>query len=276
MIDFRNVVYKMPNYVRRFGLVHGLRLLTQIEQHLGRKSKHVETIHVPGFPSPIQLRDTRGDHSIFWQCIVENQYDYSRFPQSARLNESYKQLTKNGEMPLIIDCGANIGLASMRLAEAFPLARIVAVEPDADNFDMLRQNLQQFGDQIRILHGGVWNQGGHLVITNPEAGSASYRVAPIEGPTSNSIRAYSIQDICQIEDVNAPFIVKIDVEGAQKYIFRNNTEWISGTHLIMMELEDWLIPWSGSSRPFFSALSNIPFDYLIRGETIFCFRDFET
>ena len=35
MISFHNLVLKLPNYVRRFGFIHGLRLLTQIVQHSG-------------------------------------------------------------------------------------------------------------------------------------------------------------------------------------------------------------------------------------------------
>ena len=77
-----------------------------------------------------------------------------------------------------------------------------------------------------------------------------------------------------MEGVVAPFITKIDIEGAQGAVFRDNTDWVSGTHLIMLELDDWLLPWAGTSRPFLAALSRVPFDNLIRGEIIFCFRDF--
>lgn len=275
MINFHNFITKMPNYVRRFGIIHGLRLLTLIERHLGRNATCVEAFRVPGFPFSIHLRDALGDHATFWQCVVDNQYDFSRFPQAERLIETYNRMTKNGEIPLIIDCGANIGLASLWLAKMFPLARIVAVEPDTDNFNLLCTNLQPLGDRIRTLHGGIWNCGGHLVITNPNAGSAAYRVAHVEHPAPNTIRAYSIPDICQMEGVVAPFITKIDIEGAQQALFSDNTDWVSGTHLIMLELDDWQMPWAGTSRTFFSTLSGVPFDYLIRGESIFCFRDFK-
>ena len=33
------------------------------------------------------------------------------------------------------------------------------------------------------------------------------------------------------------------------------------------------MPWRGSSRPFFQCVGQLPFDYLLRGENIFCFRD---
>ncbi|MGA8148699.1 MAG: FkbM family methyltransferase [Gallionellaceae bacterium] len=275
MIDFHNVIYKMPNYVRRFGLIHGLRLLLLIERRLGRDATCTDAIRVPGYPFPIHLRDTISDHATFWQCIVDNQYDFCRFPQAERLNEEYKRMTGNGETPLIIDCGANVGLATLWLAYKFPLARIVAVEPDTDNFNALLANIRPLGNRIRALQGGIWNRGGHLDITNPGAGSAAYRVAYVDQPTQNSIRAYTIADICQMEGVTAPFIAKLDIEGAQLAVFSDNTDWVSGTHLIMIELDDWQMPWVGTSRPFFSTLSRVPFDYLIHGESIFCFRDFK-
>lgn len=274
MINFHNLVFKLPNYVRRFGFIHGLRLLTLVERHLDRRATCVKAYRVPGFPAPIHLRDTCSDHATFWQCIVDSQYDFSRFPQAERLNVAYKRITENGEIPVIIDCGANIGLASLWLAYKFPLARIVAVEPDTDNFDLLRMNLQPLGSRIRALQGGIWNRSGNLVITNPGAGSAAFRVAHVEQPAPNSIRAYSIPEICEMEGVPAPFITKIDIEGAQQAMFADNTDWVNETHLVMLELDDWQMPWVGTSRPFFSALSRIPFDYLIRGESIFCFRDF--
>jgi len=45
--------------------------------------------------------------------------------------------------------------------------------------------------------------------------------------------------------------------------------------LLTLELDDWLMPWQGTSRSFFRCVSRYAFDYLIGGESIFCFRDFE-
>ena len=63
------------------------------------------------------------------------------------------------------------------------------------------------------------------------------------------------------------------IEGAQVQVFRSGTDWTQRTRLIALELDDWLMPWKGTSRPFFSALAPQPYDYLIGGEAIFCFRD---
>ena len=77
-----------------------------------------------------------------------------------------------------------------------------------------------------------------------------------------------------MEEIDFPFIVKIDIEGGQGPLFETNTEWVKDTQLIALELEDWLFPWQGTSRSFFRCISRYSFDYLLGRENIFCFRDF--
>ncbi len=71
IIDCRNVVYSMKNYVNYLGLILGLRSLTLIEYRLGHRTTCFKTFHVPGIPFPIHLLAKPGDHAIFWKCIVD-------------------------------------------------------------------------------------------------------------------------------------------------------------------------------------------------------------
>jgi len=265
---------KTPNYIKRFGLLNGLFLLLRVERRLPKKSTVVKQYAVPDFPAPIYLRESLSDHSIFWQCIVKRQYDFTHFPQYQRLVAVYHDAVKKGVRPLIIDCGGNIGLASLWFAVQFPEAVVYAVEPERNNVEILKLNTAHLGDRVKILLGGIWNESGYLKIVNPESGSAAFRVEHSQERTADSIRAYTIAEICALGGVESPFIVKIDIEGAQANLFVNNTEWVSNTHLITLELDDWLMPWRGTSRAFFSCLSKVPFDYLLGEESIFCFRDF--
>ncbi len=274
MTHIYRLLSKTPNYFRRFGFFHGLRLLFQIERRLPHKSNRLREYKLPYFSAPVYLRDTVADHSIFWQCLVIEQYDFSRFPQARRLQQAYEDV-KRSNRPLIIDCGGNVGLAAVWFAEKFPDAIIYTVEPDKGNIEILERNTAHFGDRIRILHGGVSNESGHLRIINPESGSAAFRVEHThERSLVNDIDAYTIDSICELADVDRPFIVKIDIEGAQKDLFSDNAFWVKNTHLISLELDDWLMPWQGTSRTFFSCISRYAFDYLLGGESIFCFRDF--
>jgi len=275
MSIFYRWLSKLPNYIKSFGILHGLRLLLLVERSVPKKSTVVKKYIVPGYPGPIYLRKTVSDHSIFWQCIVQRQYDMFRFTQSNRLMSEYREAVEKGTSPLIIDCGGNIGLSALYLATLFPDAKIYVVEPDEDNFEMLKMNTASLGDRVVALDGGIWHESGRLRIVNPESGSGAFRVAVTNGSQNKGVRAFTINEICALAAVESPLIVKIDIEGAQVNLFKSNTSWVCNTHLVMLELDDWLLPWQGTSRPFFACISQYPFDYLISGETIFCFRDFE-
>jgi len=45
-----------------------------------------------------------------------------------------------------------------------------------------------------------------------------------------------------------PFIAKIDIEGAEFDLFRENLEWVDATPIITIELHDWHTP--GCSATF--------------------------
>jgi FkbM family methyltransferase len=272
----RRRLSKMPAYVRQFGMLRGLRLLMRIERALPVRSKRVERYRLAGYPAPIHLRNSIADHATFWQCLVLRQYDTSGFPQHRRLAAVYREAVERGERPLIIDCGANIGLASAWFALSFPRAQIYAIEPDLANFELLRRNVARFADRITPVHGAVWYEQTDLRIINPDSGSAAFRISPGASKSGAAIPGHTIDEICSKAKTDAPLIVKIDIEGAQSQLFSANTGWVGRTHLIAIELDDWQLPWQGTSRPFFSEVSRYPFDYLLRGEIIFCFRDVQT
>lgn len=272
-LDLRRFA-KLPLYLRAFGPLAGLRLYAAIERAgLPVKSETVQAYAVPGYDAPVSLRRARADHATFWQCLVQRQYDLDRFPQTARLQQTYEAMLARGERPLIIDGGANIGLAALWLARRFPQAQIVSVEPDTGNLALLRRNLAGLGARAQVLDGGLWPRSGRLRIVNPESGSAAFRVEETTGDGPGTLRAYTIDEICTLAGCREPLIVKLDIEGAQQYLFASATEWVGRAHLITLELDDWLFPWRGSSRPFFRVLGEHPFDYLLGGESVFCFRD---
>jgi FkbM family methyltransferase len=263
---------RAPNYIRRFGLNAGLRLLAQVEHNAAQRPERLMRLTVPGFAAPIWLRDSVADRATFWQCIASAQYEFGIFPQHSRLMQRYQAAVDAQRPPLIIDCGANIGLAAVWFANKLPHARVVCIEPDAQNLAVLQRNIEPYGDRITTLHGGIWPRAAHLRISNPEGGAAAFRVEE-DLPRSGALRAYTIDEVCAVAGEQRPLIVKIDIEGAQAALFSDNTEWVQRSDLIVLELDDWQMPWQGTSRNFFRCLAQHPFDYLMHGESIFCFRD---
>jgi FkbM family methyltransferase len=268
-----SLLSRLPSYVRSFGAAEGLRLLLQVERKLDPHSQTKRSFQVKWAKAPIWLRDSVADHSIFWQNVVAQHYDIDQFPQARRLTATYDKLVAAGKRPIILDCGGNIGLSAIWFAHKFTKAQIFTVEPEANNFELLSENVAPYGDSITAIRGAVWPRSELLHIKNKEAGAAAYQVQPIAGHAGESIRGYTIDELLRLAANDSAFIVKLDIEGAQKNLFQQNTEWVARTNLIILELDDWQFPWAGTSRSFFSCVSQQPFEYLISGEHIFCFRD---
>lgn len=273
----RQIVYKLkkiPNYLSRFGFFWGIWLFFTIEKSVIRDSNEVESIKVPGFAEPINLRSTISDHSAFWICMVAEQYNVDRFPNHARrLHSTYEKMLRDGKKPLIIDAGANIGMSALWFTYKYPEAYIFAIEPDRDNYELLVKNTQGQGGKIIPFFGGIWPRDAKLSIDNRNAGAQHFQTSESQIDTQDTFNAITVDKILSQFDIESLFIAKIDIEGSQKELFEENTDWVKCTNLIVLELDDWLLPWAGTSRPFFSCVSKYPFDYLLDGENIFCFQD---
>lgn len=69
---------------------------------------------------PLRLRVPSSDIGIYRQVFLREEYKFA-----AEI-----------EPEVIVDAGANIGLASIYFANKYPHARIVAIEPEASNFEL--------------------------------------------------------------------------------------------------------------------------------------------
>ncbi len=263
---------KLPVYMREFGMTRGSLLWRAVERKQRQGRARLLQLDVPGVAQKVHVRDTIADCSTFWQCLVQRQYDTSRFPQHASLMARYERTLAEGKVPLIIDGGGNIGLASIWFASTFPRAQIVTIEPDDRNLELLRMNVAAFGERVKVVKGGLWDRHGTLHITNPDSGSAAFRVDHSEVDEDGGIPAFTIDDLCAMAGAEDPLVVKLDIEGAQAQLFASNTDWVARTALVTLELDDWLFPGRGTSQSFFSCISRYPYEYLLGGESIFCFR----
>lgn len=267
-------IKKLPNYLSVFGFYNGIKLFLRIEKPVAYDSNSCIALKVPGFDEPINLRSTISDHSAFWICLVAEQYNVSRFPTHAsRLNEVYEKMVHEGQQPLIIDAGANIGMSALWFAKKYPKACIFAIEPDRDNYELLLKNTQGLNGRIIPFFGGIWPRDVRLSIENREAGAQHYQTSEAETETHGALNSITVEKILSQVGAENILIAKIDIEGSQKALFEENTIWVENTNLIILELDDWLFPWAGTSRPFFSCVSKYLFDYLLDGENIFCFQD---
>ncbi len=85
--------------------------------------RRLVSLRLPGYPAPILLRTRTSDIQTFGQVFVAREYD---FP------------LPGPEPRLIVDGGAYVGYTTLFFAHRYPNAKILAIEPAAENFRILR------------------------------------------------------------------------------------------------------------------------------------------
>lgn len=179
------------------------------------------------FPEKVYCRASpSSDFSVFLQVFYHEQYQ--NIVSIAQLN--------NIEINYILDLGANVGYTSIYFHQHFPNAKVLAVEPDADNFNQLQLNLKNFNN-ISAVNCAVWPYKTTLNLKNATSDGWGKSYDEILG-TEGNIKAYSIFDLQNKYQYPIIDILKMDIEGAEKAIFDHRTEFLDCTKLIAIEIHD--------------------------------------
>jgi FkbM family methyltransferase len=194
--------------------------------------------------------------------IRKNPYDYATF-EEVLLREDYN-IDFGFEPRTIIDGGANIGLTSIYFASKYPQTKIVAVEPDKENFLMLEKNTKQY-QGISVLNAGIWNRKANLEIVNAGLGNNAFTVKEVKDDSKNSINALAISDIIDLQRWKNADVVKLDIEGSEKKVFESGYElWLPNVKVLIVELHDRMT--SGCSEAVFAAVSKHNFSGGTKGD----------
>jgi FkbM family methyltransferase len=157
--------------------------------------------------------------------------------------EEYAPVAELPNVRLIVDCGANIGVSSYYFLHRYPGARLIAVEPDAQNCALCRQNLQPFGDRAIVVQAALWPERRTLRITDASRrrGSWSLRVEPAAAGVAQdqTVEGLTMPDILARAGIESDIdLIKIDIEGAEAEVFRTPPSWLQSTHHLVIELHN--------------------------------------
>lgn len=218
------------------------------------------------FRATISLRRRTSDLATFEQVFANNAYNLRRLQRWGEIFELYTSLASEG-LPLVLDLGANVGLASLYFAKNWPAAQIIAVEPDEQNYRVMCDNLAGIGN-TRLLHAAVASEDGAVRIVNPDTQAWAIRTEVAE-ETAGSIPALSMQTLLGTAPPSSrPFMVKIDIEGFESNLFSSNTGWVDLFPVIIIELHDWLLPGQGTSTNFLRVIAQKRRDFIFVGENV--------
>jgi FkbM family methyltransferase len=189
--------------------------------------------------------------------------------QFPRVMPAYQSSLNAAKTPIIIDAGANVGAASIWFARLFPLANILAVEPDAANANVCRLNTRSLPN-VKVFEAAIGSGSGRVSLSNPE--NQAWAIQTMRDK-DGEVSVYSISEL--IQKVQGPaklLIVKIDIEGFEDDLFKIHTEWVDEAEVIIIEPHDWMAPGVGKSLNFQKAIAKRNFELLISGDNIIYIR----
>ena len=137
--------------------------------------------------------------------------------------------------PLILDCGANIGMSVAYFREKYPQARIIAFEADPAIGRILTKNLEENGVRdIEVVNKAVWIDEAGVSFGSEAADSSSIfskearNVVP-----SVRLRDYLLRET-QID------LLKIDIEGAETAVLEDCRDALTNVRRMFIEFHSYI------------------------------------
>jgi len=216
------------------------------------------TIKRPDCRYPFQVRIPSSDIPTCRQVFFDHNYD----------------CMTAGQPKVIVDAGANIGLAAIYFANKYPDAKIIAIEPENSNFELLKNNTELYpgiipeqaalwhvNEDINVIDAGYGKWGFMTEMKNSQEKLPGRICHAVAGMTVDRImRDYALEKID---------ILKVDIEGAEREVFSSTSAWLDKVDAIIIELHDRMK--AGCSRSFYRGTSGFDNEWR-RGENVYVSR----
>ncbi len=197
------------------------------------------------------------------QIFFNRDYAIDRWQRHEDILKFYREC----DDPVIIDAGANIGASAVWFALSYPKATVVAVEPERGNYELLKKNAAAF-PSILPVNAAISANSDSLYLTDPGTGAWGFRTASQPDSQSYRVDALTVEQLLA-KKKGTPFILKIDIEGAESDLFSRTPEEFDRFPLLIIELHDWMLPGKRTSRNFLNWHVQRDRDFVHHGENIF-------
>lgn len=244
------------------------------------RKKHLEKSGVAIYKSSffdVYHRDIYSDISAIFSIFIKKEYSFEQFPHSKEIFERYHELLAENRSPLIVDLGSNIGVSVKYFHKIFPAAKIVAVEPDKHNYEILKLNTSNIKECI-AFNMGVSSSKKLMRLLDYGNGELGFRTEEVGDSEATEEMMVGIVETQPLEFFKnsylsaVPFLVKMDIEGAEKDVFSNGGAQFDAFDVVVAEIHDWMLPWQNTAAGLFSWAIGNKRDVVINGENLFFFK----
>lgn len=146
----------------------------------------------------------------------------------------------------VVDAGAHHGQTAIEYLEHFPRSRVIALEPEPENFAIARQALAPFGDRVELLPCALAESDGSVSLRRTshsgahsllEVGDMRYYDAPVETLPPIEVQAVSLDALCASHGLDRLDILKMDIQGAELLALRGAAGLLARQAIGLIALE---------------------------------------
>jgi FkbM family methyltransferase len=118
------------------------------------------------------------------------------------------------ETPAILDCGANVGMASVYFKWLYPKARVQAFEPDPATFQLLKRNIARNMLDVEIHNCALWDENTEVDFFPDSTDPGGLLMSTVASRCKGERVKVPGRRLSDFIDGTIDF-VKLDVEGAE-------------------------------------------------------------
>lgn len=148
--------------------------------------------------------------------------------------EEYYRFETSSKVPVIYDCGANVGTSCAFFKLIYPHSRIVAFEPNPKIADYLKKNINDNSlKNIEVIDKAVWTDDKGIELGMEDADASSIYLEKNKTKVE-SIRLKNLLDKEKIIDM-----LKIDIEGAEVEVLKDCRESLTKVRNLFVEFHSY-------------------------------------
>lgn len=160
-----------------------------------------------------------------------------------QIDEFPSFFTPKGDRPLIVDCGANIGVSALEWKYRWPHAEIICFEPDPFASKILQTNIDKNDIAgIRCVHSAVSDCDGTVDFYGDLSPTADARGNSLEpawadraGSSKTSVTCTRLSPYLLDRDVS---FLKLDIEGAEQRVLGEIAHCLDRVEAIYVEVHE--------------------------------------
>ena len=176
---------------------------------------------------PVALRVPSSDVPVYREVFELKEYE---FPEVI-------------DPQIILDAGANAGIAAVYFASRYPEARVLAVEPESENFEYLVRQVAPYKN-ITPLRCALWSHNEDVFLVDPGRGKWGFETSAsddairnVAGPVTK-VPGRTVESLLEAHSLSHLDLLKLDIEGAEVDVLNYSSQWIGKVKYVIAELHE--------------------------------------